>query len=45
MVTILKRGMHHLVVSKPPLVIFHHSGWARSRSRAKRGEEPEIPMI
>ena len=44
-VTILEWGMHRLVVSKPMLVIFHHPGWDGSRSRAKRGEKPEIPML
>ena len=39
---ILKWGMHHLVVSKTPSVICNYSGWAGLRSRAKRGEEPDI---
>lgn len=44
-VTILERGPNHIVVLKPPSVVCHHSGWAGSRSRQKRGEEPEIPML
>ena len=44
-VTILEQGMHHRVASKPPSFICHHSGWAGSRLRAKREEEPEITML
>jgi tRNA pseudouridine65 synthase len=44
-VTILERGPNHIVALKPPSVVCHHSGWTGSRSKAKRGEEPEIPML
>lgn len=44
-VTILERGPNHIVAAKPPSVVCHHSGWTGSRSRSKRGEEPEIPML
>ena len=44
-VTILSRGPNHIVALKPPSVVCHHSGWTGSRSKAKRGEEPEIPML
>jgi len=44
-VTILTRGPNHIVALKPPSVVCHHSGWTGSRSKAKRGEEPEIPML
>ena len=46
-VTILQRGPRHVVAYKPPAVLSHHSGWAgsRSRKRAKKGEEPEVPML
>ena len=44
-VTILEQGAKYLVAAKPPSVVCHHSGWTGSRSRAKRGEEPEIPML
>jgi len=44
-VTILQRGPNHIIALKPPAVVCHHSGWAGSRSAAKRGEEPEIPML
>jgi len=44
-VTILERGEHHLVAWKPPAVVCHHSGYVGSRSRLRRGEEPEIPML
>jgi len=44
-VTILEQGASHLVAAKPPSVVCHHSAWTGSRSKAKRGEEPEIPML
>lgn len=44
-VTVLERGPNHVIVLKPPSVVCHHSGWTGSRSKAKRGEEPEIPML
>lgn len=44
-VTILERGPSHIVAVKPPSVVCHHSGWTGSRSKQKRGEEPEIPML
>lgn len=44
-VTILSRGPNHIVALKPPAVVCHHSGWTGSRAKAKRGEEPEIPML
>ena len=44
-VTILEQTPTYLVAAKPPSVVCHHSGWTGSRSRAKRGEEPEIPML
>jgi len=44
-VTILQRSPYHIVALKPPAVICHHSGWAGSRAKTKRGEEPEIPML
>ena len=44
-VTILQRGPNHIIVVKPPSVVCHHSGWTGSRSKQKRGEEPEIPML
>ena len=44
-VTIIQRSPHHIVALKPPSVVCHHSGWAGSRAKTKRGEEPEIPML
>lgn len=44
-VIILERGPNHIVALKPPSVVCHHSGWTGSRSKAKRGEVPEIPML
>ena len=44
-VAILQRGQKHIVALKPPAVVCHHSGWTGSRSKLKRGEEPEIPML
>jgi len=44
-VTILERGPNHIIALKPPSVVCHHSGWTGSRSKLKRGEEPEIPML
>ena len=44
-VTILQRSSNHIVALKPPSVVCHHSGWTGSRSRSKRGEEPEVPML
>mmetsp|Transcript_17880 Transcript_17880/g.26450 ORF Transcript_17880/g.26450 Transcript_17880/m.26450 type:complete len:374 (+) Transcript_17880:24-1145(+) len=44
-VTILSRGPNYIVALKPPSVVCHHSGWTGSRSKAKRGEIPEIPML
>ena len=44
-VTIVQRGSNHIVALKPPAVVCHHSGWTGSRSKLKRGEEPEIPML
>jgi 23S rRNA-/tRNA-specific pseudouridylate synthase len=43
--TFLQRGPRHVVAYKPPGVVCHHSGWAGSRSKAKRGEVPEVPML
>jgi tRNA pseudouridine65 synthase len=42
-VTILEIGEHHVVVSKPPSVVCHHSSWSGSRS--SKGTEPEVPML
>jgi len=42
-VTVLEEGEHHVVVSKPPSVVCHHSDWSGSRS-SKRSV-PEIPML
>jgi 23S rRNA-/tRNA-specific pseudouridylate synthase len=46
-VDILDRSEHHIVVSKPPGVVCHHSDWTGSRikSKKKRGLAPEIPML
>lgn len=44
-VTILQRSSKHIVALKPPSVVCHHSGWTGSRSKQKRGEEPEVPML
>jgi len=44
-VTILSRSPYHIVVEKPPSVLCHHSGWAGSRAKQKRGEVPEVPML
>ncbi|KAL9187288.1 hypothetical protein ACHAXT_001391 [Thalassiosira profunda] len=44
-VTILQRSPRHIVAIKPPSVVCHHSGWTGSRSKQKRGEAPEIPML
>jgi 23S rRNA-/tRNA-specific pseudouridylate synthase len=46
-VTILSRGLHHIIAMKPPSVICHHSSvWAGSRKKKlNAGEEPEIPML
>lgn len=41
-VTILQQGEHHVVVSKPPSVVCHHSDWSGSRSSKN---SPEIPML
>lgn len=38
-IPILYRGDHCLVVSKPPAVVVHHSGWTGSRARA------EVPIL
>ena len=42
MVTILEEGEHHVVVSKPPGVVCHHSEWSGSRNKKT---EPEVPML
>lgn len=42
-VTILSRGPHHVVATKPPSVLCRQG--QKTASRAKRGEEPEIPML
>jgi 23S rRNA-/tRNA-specific pseudouridylate synthase len=34
-VTILDRGLHHIVVEKPPSVVCHHSDWSGSRNRKR----------
>ena len=44
-VTILERGENYIVASKPHAVVCHHSGWTGSRSKVKKGEDPEIPML
>lgn len=44
-VTILSRGPNYIVALKPPSVVCHHSGYTGSRSKQKRGEIPEIPML
>lgn len=44
-VTILDRGLHHVVVFKPPTVVCHHSGWTGSRSSRDKQGLPEIPML
>ncbi len=41
-VTILEEGEHHIVVSKPPSVVCHHSDWTGSRSWK---QVPEVPML
>ena len=43
--TILQRSSRHVVAYKPSGVVCHHSGWAGSRSKHKRGEVPEVPML
>ena len=40
-VTILDESPHHLVVSKPPSVVCHHSDWTGSRSN----KVLEVPML
>lgn len=42
-VSILEQGEHHVVVSKPPAVVCHHSEWTGSRSSKKT--VPEVPML
>lgn len=42
-VTVLEEGENHVVVSKPPSVVCHHSEWSGSRS-SKHGP-PEVPML
>ena len=42
-VDIVHRGEHHVVVSKPPSVVVHHSEWTGSRS--KKRTAPEFPML
>jgi tRNA pseudouridine65 synthase len=44
-VTILERGLHHVVVEKPPGVVCHHSDWSGSRSRHRIQGPPEVPML
>jgi 23S rRNA-/tRNA-specific pseudouridylate synthase len=44
-VTVLDRGSHYVVVSKPPSVVCHHSGWTGSRSSRHKDDPPEIPML
>jgi tRNA pseudouridine65 synthase len=47
-VDVLDRGEHHVVVSKPPSVVCHHSDWSGSRSHSKKMKlqlEPEVPML
>lgn len=49
-VTVLDRGAHHLVVSKPPSVVCHHSDWSgsgrkKSPKKNKNDEPPEVPML
>ena len=44
-VDILDRGAHHVVVSKPPSVVCHHSEWSGSRSSKRQRSEPEVPML
>lgn len=45
-VTILSRGPNHVIVSKPPSVICHHTSWVGTRrKKLKEGEAPEVPML
>ena len=44
-VTVLDRGPHYVIVSKPPSVVCHHSGWTGSRSSRDKNDQPEIPML
>lgn len=46
-VTVLDRGVNHLVVSKPPGVVCHHSDWSGSGKRrsSKNNSPPEVPML
>ncbi len=43
-VSILDRGEHHLVLSKPPGVLCHRSDWTGSKKK-KKNETPEVPML
>ena len=45
-VTFLSRGKYHIIVSKPPSVMCHHSTWIGTRrKKSKQNEIPEIPML
>jgi len=45
-VSVLDRGANHLVVSKPPGVLCHRSGWSGSRPRKlQKNAIPEVPML
>lgn len=44
-VTVLDQGTHYVIVSKPPSVVCHHSGWTGSRSSCDKNGQPEIPML
>jgi len=44
-VTILDKGENHVVVSKPPAVLCHRSGWSGGSKSSKTKSLPEIPML
>jgi len=44
-VEILTQDEHYVVVSKPPVVVCHHSGWTGKRSDSKRRWKEPTPML